>query len=68
MKKFYFSFGLSTPYGDRYVIINAPDCNTARNVMMRAHGSRWCTSYTEEQFKKTKMFDRCTLLAELVSE
>lgn len=55
MKKFYFTF-LTCQYtddiylGDKYVIINAHDLMSARELMFSIFDDKWGFQYTEEEF------------------
>lgn len=47
-KKYYFTFGLGSPLKNRYQVVNAEDYDTARKLMIRAHGTDWKWQYTEK--------------------
>ena len=65
MKKFYFTFGVSHPYRLQYVMILAPDLDTARTMMFAAHGNKWAFPYEEEEWRRGDMSQKYALHAVL---
>lgn len=64
MSKFYFTYGTSgQPFYGGWTEINAPDIDTACRVFIAFHPCKvsnvmnCCSVYTEEQFKKTCMYE-----------
>jgi hypothetical protein len=54
MRRFYFTFGTGRPYRDHYVVIEADDRSTARDVMFDAHGEKWAFDYNEDEWEANK--------------
>lgn len=56
MGKYFFTFGANhetksgVSLGNNYVIIEAEDERTARDIMWQARGAKWAFSYPEEFF------------------
>lgn len=49
MNTFYGTFGDGQPYRKHYVLIIAPDRETARQMMFEAHGNKFCCVYDERE-------------------
>jgi hypothetical protein len=50
MTTFYGTFGTGQEYAGCYIEIHAQDMHCARTFMIKAHGQRWSSVYTAEQF------------------
>lgn len=66
MTKFFFTFGVSGPYGLHYVEIDTTgnpyghldDRGFARELMIEAHGTKWAFQYDEAGFEEIrKIYD-----------
>ncbi len=49
--KYYFTFGFGQPHEGCYHVIDAPDYESARDLMYERFGRKWCAQYDEEDWK-----------------
>ena len=57
--KYYFTFGVGSPLGKHYHVIEADSEKEAREEMFRLFGNEWAFDYTEQEWKATKeMYDK----------
>lgn len=54
MRSFYFTFGISHEFGNRYQVIKAVDQLAAQKKMFEIHGKDWAIPYTQEEWSKYK--------------
>lgn len=51
--KYYFTFGVSHPYGD-YVVPVVGNYEEARRKMLSVFGTKWCSQYHEDDYDRLK--------------
>lgn len=64
-KTFYFTFGVDSQLGQRYVKIHAPSEIAARYVMVQHFGYRWSSFYDEVEWRRNQYSPTYSLLVVL---
>lgn len=52
MAAWYGTFGLDSPYGNHYVVIEAADYQAAHTIMRAKFGNRWTRLVDEDQWTR----------------